>query len=329
MSNAVRFAIRALALWMIMGMGLMAPPAWSELVDRIAVVVNDDIILLSELNKAMLPIAQVIAKQGYTEAQQTRLLKEQRALKLEEMIYEKLTDQQIERYGIKIDEQELDATIERIKAANRLTEERFRQTLAMDGMSYDEYRKQVKEKLLRRKLVNYEVQSKIVITDEDVKAYYDSQKARYQGKTKYHLRHILIKANSNAGELERTQGYQQAQNIYQRLKKGEPFTKLASVYSDAPTSKNEGELGVFEVNLLTDKARQALARIDKGQFTEIIETDQGYQIYFIEDIISAGGTSLAEAKTEIQDKLYAEQVDQKYRAWIQELRQKAHIQIME
>ncbi len=329
MLHAVRFAIRALALWMIMGVGLMASPAWSELVDRIVAVVNDDIILLSELNKAMLPVAQIIAKQGYTKSRQTSLLKEQRALRLEEMIYEKLTDQQIERYGIKIDEQELDATIERIKTANRLTEDRFRQTLAMDGMSYDEYRKQVKEKLLRRKLVNYEVQSKIVITDEDVKAYYDSQKARYQGKTKYHLRHILIKVNPNAGELERTQGYQQAQSIYKRLKKGEPFTKLASVYSDAPTSKNGGELGVFEVNLLTDKARQALARIDKGQFSEIIETDQGYQIYFVEEIISAGSTSLAEAKTEIQEKLYAEQVDQKYRAWIQELRQKAHIQIME
>lgn len=318
-----------LTLGLVLAIGQASPPALADLVERIVAVVNDDIILMSELDEAMQPIKQILQQQGYSLSEQSRMMAEQRPKVLEQMIYEKLADQQVERYGIKIDDQELDANIERIKKANRLSEESFRRTLAMDGMTYDAYRKQVKEQLLRTKLVNFEVRSKIVITYEDVKAYYDEHKYRYQGKTKYHLRHILIKVGPEAGELERTQGHQRAQDVYERLQKGEPFAKLAGLFSDAPTAKSGGDLGVFEVSLLTDQARRALAGIDAGQYSRIVETEQGYQIYFIEETISSGGTSLEEAKTEIQDKLYAEQVDQRYRTWIEELRQRAHVKIME
>lgn len=317
------------ALCMAFGLNPLAPCLYAELVERIVAVVNDDIILLSELDQAMVPVKQNLDRQGYTSYQQSQILAEQRAKILKQMIHEKLTDQQIKRYGIKIDDQEIDATINRIKEANRLSDERFEQALAMEGLSYKDYRKQVKDQMLRSKLVNFEVRSKIVITDEEIKTYYNNQKARYQGKTKYHLRHILIKVIPDAGELERTRGYQRVQAVYQKLQQGEPFAKMASLYSDAPTAKEGGDLGVFEISYLTDEARQALEGIGAGQFSSVVATEQGYQIYFVEDTISSGGISLDEAKTEIQDKLYSEKVDQKYRAWMEELRQRAHIQIME
>jgi peptidyl-prolyl cis-trans isomerase SurA len=320
----------AIALGTVFGMGGLAiPSASAELVDRIVAVVNDDIVLLSELEQAMVPVKLALKAQGISPSQASAALAEKRANMLDEMIYERLTDQQVKRYGIEIDAQEVDATIERIKKVNRLSDERLRQALAMDGMTYDLYRKQVKEQLLRTKLLNYEVRSKIVITDEDVKAYYDNHKGRYQGNAKYHLRHILMKVSPEAGELERTRVYQQTQAVYQRLQQGEPFAKVASVYSDAPTAKNGGDLGVFEVNQLTDQARLALANVEVGQFSQIVETEQGYQIYYVEETISDAGTSLEEAKSEIQEKLYAEQVDQKYKSWIEQLRQRAHIEIME
>lgn len=328
-STALAPLILTLALCMALGLGPITPPLYAELVDRIVAIVNDDIILLSELEKAMAPVKEALIRQGYKPGSHSRILTEQRANILDQMIYEKLTDQRIQRYGIEIGEQEVTAAIQRIKEANRFSDERFRQALAMDGMTYDDYRRKIKEQLLRTKLVNFEVRSKIVITDEDVKSYYAEHAARYQGKSKYHLRHILIKVDSEAGELERTRGYQQAQAVYKKLQKGEPFTKVASIHSDAPTAKEGGDLGVFEVSYLTEQARKALSGVKKGQFSSVVETEQGYQIYFVEDTISSGGTTLEEARTEIQDKLYAEQVDQKYRDWIKELRQRAHIQIME
>ena len=311
------------------GLGTRSPSAFAELVDRIVAIINDDIILLSELDQAMAPIKQSLAKQGYPSNELSQLMAEQRTKMLEQMIYGKLTDQRIKRYGIKIDDQEVDATIDRIQKANRLSEERFRQALAMDGMTYDTYRRKVKEQLQRSKLVNYEVRSKIVITEKDVKTYYEGNWDRYQGNTKYHLRHILVKVAPDAGELERTKGYQRAQAVYKQLQKGKPFAKMAAIHSDAPTAKEGGDLGIFEASYLTDQARQALAGLDKGHFSSVVKTEQGYQIYFIEDTMSAGGTSLDEVRSEIEDKLYAEQVDRKYRTWIEELRQRAHIQILE
>ena len=66
-----------------------------------------------------------------------------------------------------------------------------------------------------------------------------------------------------------------------------------------------------------------------GQFTKVVETEQGYQIFYIEDVINAGGRTLAEAKQEIQEKLYAEDVDRKYKAWLKRMRERAHVQILE
>lgn len=319
----------AVVFSMVFGLHVPLQSVFAELVDRIVALVNDDIVLLSELDQAMAPIDKQIAQQGFAGHERSKMLAEQRAKMLEQMIYEKLTDQRIQRYGIEIDDQEVSATIARIKETNRLSDERFRQALAMEGMTYDAYRRKVKEQLKRTKLVNYEVRSKIVITEKDIETYYADNTARYQGNTKYHLRHILVKVDSDAGELERAKGFQRVQAVYKQLQQGEPFAKMAGIHSDAPTSKEGGDLGVFEVSYLTDKARKALAGLEKGQFSSVVETEQGYQIYFVEDTISTTGISLDDVRSEIEDKLYAEQVDQKYRAWIETLRQRAHIQIME
>lgn len=321
--------IWAVAFSTLMGLGASSQSVFAELVDRIVAIVNDDIVLLSELDQAMVPIDNQITAQGFAAHERSQLLAEQRANMLEQMIYEKLTDQRIQRYGIEIDDEEVSATIARIRETNRLSEERFRQALAMDGLTYDAYKQKVKEQLRRTKLVNYEVRSKIVITEKDIEAYYVDNMARYGGNTKYHLRHILIKVAPDAGELERSKGLQRAQAVLKQLQQGEPFAKMAGIHSDAPTSKEGGDLGIFEVSYLTDKARLALAGLNKGQFSKVVQTEQGYQIYFVEDTISTTGTSLDDVRSEIEEKLYAEQIDQKYKAWIEALRQRAHIQIME
>jgi peptidyl-prolyl cis-trans isomerase SurA len=81
--------------------------------------------------------------------------------------------------------------------------------------------------------------------------------------------------------------------------------------------------------LLTQKIQSAVQGLSAGQFTEVVETEQGYQIFYVEDVISAGGKSLDEAEQEIQEKLYAEDVDLKYKAWLKGMRERAHVQIIE
>ena len=112
---------------------------------------------------------------------------------LDRLINQKIEDQEIKRLKVKISEEQIDRTIERIKETNYLTDEQLRAALAKDGLTIEEYRKKIKSQILRTRLVNLKVKSKIVITNEDVKAYYEEHIEEYGGKQKYHLRNIIMR----------------------------------------------------------------------------------------------------------------------------------------
>lgn len=317
-------------VWMAVVVILMAITAANgELVDRIVAIVNDDMILLSDLENAEHSYRQRMIQSGYSQAQQDMALKEHRPQILEQLITQKITDQQVLRLKIQVSDSEIDAAIERIKEINNLTDERLRHKIELDGMTYDAFRKEITDQLQRSKLVNREVKSKIVITDEDVNAYYEKNRDQYSSRTTYHLRHILIRHRQDEGPDKQKGALALAQRIYQRLKDGEDFAQLAKVYSEAKSADQGGDLGAFDLRLLAEPIQKALDGREKGAFTEVVDTDQGFQIFYIEDVTERGGKSMEKVKAEIQEKLYAEIVDQKFKDWLTSLREHSHIQIIE
>jgi peptidyl-prolyl cis-trans isomerase SurA len=317
-------------VWMILVVGLMTiTTASAEVVDRIVAIVNDDMILLSDLENAEHSYRQRMIQGGYSQARQDTALMEQRPQILEQLITQKITDQQVQRLKIQVSDSEIDAAIARIKEINNLSDERLLQKLELDGLTYEAFRKEITDQLLRSKLVNREVKSKIVITDEDVSAYYEKNREHYIGRTSYHLRHILIKHRPNEGPARQKEALALARRIYQRLKDGEDFAQLAKVYSEAKSADQGGDLGEFDLRLLAEPIQKALDGREKGAFTEVVDTDQGFQIFYIEDVTERGGKSMEKVKAEIQEKLYAEIVDQKFQDWLTSLREQSHIRIIE
>lgn len=308
---------------------LLITAASAEIVDRIVAIVNDDMILLSDLKNAEHSYRQQMIQNGYSETQQNMALREQRPQILEQLITQKITDQQVQRHKITVSDNEIDAAIERIKEINNLSDERLRQKLELDGITYEAFRKEITDQLLRSKLVNREVKSKIVITDEDVSAYYEKNREQYAGRTSYHLRHILIRHRRNEGPARQKEALALAERIYQRLRAGEDFAQLASVYSEAKSADQGGDLGEFDLRLLAEPIQKALEGREKGAFTDVVDTEQGFQIFFIEDVTERGGKNMEKVKAEIQEKLYAQIVDQKFQDWLTSLREKSHIQIIE
>ena len=118
-------------------------------------------------------------------------------------------------------------------------------------------------------------------------------------------------------------------DLQARLQKGEDFAALAQVYSQAPTASSGGDLGFFEIQLLTPQIRDALEGLTAGQFSDIVETDQGYQLFMVEEIQTTGGQSLEEASESIGAKLYSERMEEKFKLWLADMRGKAHIRIIE
>jgi len=316
------------AFFYVFNMPVIARVESAEVVDRIIAVVNDDIITFTELNQLFKPYADQIKARGYTPEKESKMLFKVREDILNQIIDEKLADQEIERYGIVVSKKEIDNTIESIKKANFSSDEELREALGKEGLSIEEYRKRIKEQKLRAKLVNIEIKSKIVITKEDIKSYYKDHIDKYIGEEKYHLLNIILKVRRLGGEAEKLGVKKKIDAILIKLKEGERFEVMASKYSESPSAKDGGDLGLFKIDELSQQLQKIVKGMKAGEFTSVIDTEQGYQIFFVQDVIRSPGKSLEEASHEIQEKLYYEIVNKKYQTWLTELRKRSYIKII-
>jgi len=300
----------------------------TEVVDRIVAVVNDDIIRLMDLNLVAGNLEQEIRSKGYSPEKEQETLYTLRMEILNNLIDEKLADQEIKNSNIVVDEIEIDNAIEQVKAMNYYTDEQLRKALAASGINMSDYRIKIKDQILRNKLVNVKIKSNIIITDTDIKNYYDSHLENYTSKNKYVLRNILMMYPPSIDDLSRQKVYQRMEAVYEQLVDGASFEKTAKVYSEAINANDGGRLGSYQLEDLSDEIKNAVSNRAPGEFSSIVETEQGFQLFFVEKIVKAGGRSLSEASDEIRQMLYEASVNTKFNDWVKQLREDAHIQII-
>lgn len=161
---------------------LAASVASAEIVDRIVAVVNDEIITYSMLNEEFAPYEKQIRAQNYPFAKEMEIRFRFRENLIERLVDQKLTEQEVKRLGITIADKEVDEAIERTKSMNSLTDEMLRTELKKNGMTMARYKQEMRQQLLKTRLIQYEVKSKIVITAEEIKEYYDRNKAELGNK---------------------------------------------------------------------------------------------------------------------------------------------------
>ncbi len=315
----------AAAVVLLWTTGASVPAAAQEkvLVNRIVAEVNDDIITLYELNQAAAPYLRRVRSMGRALEEERKMLYEVREQTLNQLIENKLTDQEIRRYNITVSDQTIDKTIEELKKRSLMTDQQLRDGLQKDGMTMDDYREEVKNKILRARLVNRQVKSKIVITEEDIRAVYEKERAAYGADTYVRLRQIVVVPVEG-----RLQAQQKMEAILLKLDEGAAFADVAREFSDGPTAADGGLLGEFKADDLSGPIRAALKGLKSGDHTSIMETDRGLQLFYVDDIKLVAGKSLEEAAPEIEGKLYDQIVNRKFANWLSELRERSHIKII-
>ncbi|MBF0204930.1 MAG: SurA N-terminal domain-containing protein [Desulfamplus sp.] len=360
----VSSAVYALALLLtavpifIIAVPLMPAPARAELIDRIVAVVNNDVITLVELQIALSPYVDKLESSDYTPQKKKEILSQLTGDMLNRMIERKLTDQEAKRIRISVSDKEVDSAIENLKQSQLMSQEELEKALKDDGLSFADYKEKIREEILRPKLINYSIKSKVVITESDIKAYYESHSEEFAGKKKYYLRNILLTAsdsasasasasgsgsgsdsasksnsntNTNTDTDTDTTGNEQkkrAEQIKARLDAGEDFKALAKEYSQASNASEGGDLGFFEWETLSDTIKKAIEPLDAGKHTNVISTDQGYQIFYVQEIQNQNVIPMNEVSKAISKKLYDSIVEKKFREWLDSLKEKSHIKIM-
>jgi len=296
----------------------------AELVDRIVAVVNSDIITLYDLNRAFKPYEANIKALEYPPDKERQTLYQVRSDLLNQLIDSQLADQQIKRDQIAVTQQEIDVTIERMKEARSFTDEQLRQGLAAQGITMEEYRKEIESQILRTKLVNREVKSKIVITEEDVETYYDGHQGKYSGDKKHYLWNLFIKASG----ADKNEALEEMKAVEYKLKQGSSFENLVKELNESSSAVQGTDLGLYRLDELSEELQAVVAQLKADEFSEILDTNFGYQIIYVQKIQDTSAKPIDEVESEIQEILYNESVDNRYQVWLDELRKRSLIKII-
>lgn len=325
---AVMFALRVTAVFIAMPIAANLWAQQSEIVDRIVAVVNNEIITLYDLNRTFGPYASNIKALKYPPEKERQTLFQVRQDILNQLIDSMLADQLVKRNQITVSQKEINLTIERIKESRQFTEEQLRQGLASQGMTMEEYRQEIQEQILRSKLVNREVKAKIVITKEDIKEYYDTHREKYAGEKKYYLWNVFIKVSIDGSQSERNNARYKMEAILGKLKQGQSFESLVDELKNSSSAIKGTDLGLYRLEELSQQLREVVNKMETGQFSGVLETNFGYQILYVQKIEELRAKSLEAVGSEIEELLYNELVDNKYQEWLDQLRARSHIRII-
>jgi peptidyl-prolyl cis-trans isomerase SurA len=313
--------LRKMMVGIILASLLICPCVGAVTLNRVVAVVNDDVITLYELNRKM-------KEMTGTSPEQMRLQDEQKFLEMRKKVLELLIDQKIaqkkvQELGIEISEQEIDDSIERVKRNNRWTQEDLIARLKTEGISYEQYREDMRKDLERYRLINYAVNSKIVIRQEELKKYYEEHKDDYTTEGKVRIATIIIMAKSPGDETARRSG----EEILARIKKGEDFGALAKEFSQGPAAQQGGDLGTFKISELDPELRKICQEIPEGGVSDLIVRPGGVQILKLLEKDTGKTKSFEQVKDAIYNILYKQEVDQLYKSWIKELRESSYTRI--
>ncbi len=288
----------------------------AEVIDRIVAIVNNDIVTWFQLSKETAPYIKNMESSGYSDEQKKEAIKQINNKILMAMVDRSLTQQEAQKYRLKVSDFEVENALENVKKSQSLTQEEFEIALKKEGRNIKEYRKDIEKQILHSKLINHVVKSKVIVTDSEIKKYYDTNAQKYSGTKKYHLRNILM---NNEEEIK---------DIKKKLDASNDFSALAKEYSLLPNASEGGDLGIFDINNFSENIKEIISGLEAGNYSNVISTAQGFQIFYVENIIMDGNKTYEQARDEIHDILYSEQAKNKFESWLESLKKNAHIKIM-
>jgi len=297
----------------------------AEIINRVVAVVNDDVITLSELNDNGRDILARIRDQAPPDEMAAALRNAQQEI-LSRMIDRKITVQKAEEMHISVTDKEIDATIDTILARNKATMQDLKRELDARGISEDDYRASLREQILFSQLVSYEVNSKVVITEEKAREYYESRYMQDLPVGGYYLLQIGFSWRDSQNTKE--QVHLEAMQVREAAINGQSFNQLAMMHSTLPSAADGGDIGVIKEKEMAPAMYATVAALQPGDVSELIETDSGYILFKLLAANKEGTITRApfdSVKEDILTRLQAEENEKLYSKWVKGLREQAYI----
>jgi len=312
----------------LLGVILLCAPVRAEVVDKIIAVVNDEIITLYEFNTAFEPYRKNI-ENTYKGTDKEEVIKQSREAFLQRLIDNMLIEQEAKKSGagIIVKDEEVVEVLHDMLAKQKLSMQEFSKNLAQEGKSLDAVKKEIRGQMMRARLLRREVKSKILVSDEEIGAYYNKNRQDYEGKETVRIKQLLLLLPPDANETIKAKMKNEALQLHKRVMDGESFDLLALNYSQGPAAAQGGDVGFIGRGTIIPEVEAAAFSLPVGQVSEVIESSVGFHIIQVVDKKGAGLKPLAAVREEIKTKIEDEKLDKKFDEWIASVRAKSHIEM--
>ncbi|OAM51417.1 molecular chaperone SurA [Methylovorus sp. MM2] len=254
-------------------------------IDRIVAVVDQAVITENELADRIRVVSNQLEKQG-TQLPPHAILEKQI---LERLINDTLQLQYAAQTGLRVDDNQLDKTVERIAEQNKMTVPEFREALSNEGITYRKFREDIRTEILLARLREREVDNRVNVTETEVDNYFTTQSSRTDSQDEYEVSHILIRAREESTPEELQKLKTKAEQAMKQLQAGTDFAQVSVSFSDAPNAIEGGSLGWKKSGQLPALFTEALQKLQPGQLTPILRSPNGFHILKLTN--RRGGTS--------------------------------------
>jgi peptidyl-prolyl cis-trans isomerase SurA len=251
-----------------------------EMLDGVAAIVNEGVVLKSELTQQTAIIAERAREQGL-QLPPPSVLREQ---VLERLILEQIQLQRAERVGIQISDQMLNSAIAQVAEENSIDFERLPELLARDGIDYGEYRREMRKQLVLDQLRRIDVTGRISVAPREVEQCIADLEDNVVVNSEYNLSHILISVPQSATSEQFEAAETEARFVHQQLEQGADFGELAVRYSDSETGLEGGDLGWRPGDQLPTLFSDVVGTMEAGHHSEPIRAISGYHIVKVNEI---------------------------------------------
>jgi len=287
--------------------------------------VNGVEIRLSDLQKAM---EERIPETGHRNLSQKRLAEIQNE-ELNKLIGQEILYQEAQRLKIKVKPESVEAEMQKIEARFP-SEEKYRQALKTQGLTLEDIRSGVERYLAIQQLTDQEVRSKISISDEQMKRYYDGHPDQFKRPPQIRLRILLIHVDPSGLKTDWEKARQKAQDLSDRARKGEDFAKLVQNYSDDTEFKEKGgDTGLLHQGRLPyDELERVAFDRDAGSISDPVQTLYGYVVFKVEEKHPAQQMAFDDLNKDLlRREMQQSATDAKLKEWVDGLRAKAEVKI--
>lgn len=267
-----------------------APAARIALIDRIVAVVNKEVITQYELAERLNRVLKELQRRETSLPDRSEIERQV----LERLIIEKAQLQYARETGVRVDDLELDRTVNRVAEGNKLSLSEFRQTLERDAIGFDRFREELRNEILMNRLRDREVTGKITVSEGEIENFLLEQGERKDTATEYKLAHILVRVPEQATPEQLDTRRARAEEVVKRFRDGTDFAQLAAAYSDAPDALQGGAMGWRSQERLPELFVEALAKLKPGDVSSVLRSPAGFHVLKLVELRGAGAPLLVE-----------------------------------